>query len=45
MLKANFYESLEEEKNEEITSRMVEEISQQIEQCLTKMAEIVEIPL
>ena len=44
-IKANFYESLEEEKNEEITTRMVSQVSQQIEQYLTKMAEIVEIPL
>ena len=44
-VKKAFYESLETEKNEEITSRMVDEISQQIEQCLTKMAEVVEIPL
>ncbi len=44
-IKKNFYESLEKEKNEEITARMVDEISTQIERCLTKMAEIVEIPL
>ena len=42
---ANFYRSLEEEKNEEITGRMVGEISSQIELCLTKMAEVVEVPL
>ena len=42
---ANFYRSLEEEKNEEITDRMVREISSQIEMCLTKMAEVVEVPL
>ncbi len=42
---ANFYHSLEEEKNEEITERMVREISSQIELCLTKMAEVVEVPL
>ena len=41
----NFLESLEKEKNTEITARLTEEISGQIEQCLTKMAEIVEIPL
>ena len=34
-----------QEKNEEITERMVNEISSQIELCLTKMAEVVEIPL
>lgn len=44
-VKANFYESLEKDKNEEITDRMVSEISQQIDQCLVKMAEVVEIPL
>ena len=44
-VKANFYENLEKEKNEEISSRMVSQISEQIEQFLTKMAEIVEIPL
>ena len=42
---ANFYRSLEEDKNEEITGRMVSEISSQIELCLTKMAEVVEVPL
>lgn len=44
-VKSNFYETLEKEKNEEITERMVNEISSQIEQCLIKMAEVVEIPL
>ena len=44
-VKANFYENLETEKNAEITRRLAAEISDQIEQCLTKMAEIVEIPL
>ena len=44
-VKRNVYESLEKEKNEEITDRMVSEISLQIEMCLSKMAEIVEIPL
>ena len=44
-IKKNFYESLEKDKNDEITTRMVDEISAQIEHCLTKMAEIVEIPL
>ena len=44
-VKANFFENLENEKNEEISARMVSQISQQIEQYLTKMAEIVEIPL
>ena len=44
-VKAGFFESLEKEKNVEITNRLANEISQQIEQCLIKMAEIVEIPL
>ena len=44
-VKKNLYKSFENEKNEEITTRMVNETSQQIELCLTKMAEIVEIPL
>ena len=41
----SFYESLEKEKNEEISDRMVQEISSQIEDCLSNMAKIVEIPL
>ena len=44
-IKANFYNNLENEKNAEITARLASEISGQIEQCLVKMAEIVEIPL
>ena len=44
-IRASFYRSLEEEKNEEITGRMAAEISDQIELCLTKMAEVVEVPL
>ena len=44
-VKSNFYSNLEHEKNAEITARMASEISQQIEQCLAKMAEVVEIPL
>ncbi len=44
-VKANFYASLEKEKNEEITNRLVDEISAQIEECLKKMAQVVEIPL
>jgi len=44
-VKSNFYSNLENEKNAEITERMAAEISQQIEQCLAKMAEVVEIPL
>ena len=44
-VKKSFYKSLETDKNEEITKRLVDEISQQIEQCLMRMAEVVEIPL
>lgn len=44
-VKSSFYSNLENEKNAEITARLASEITQQIEQCLTKMAEIVEIPL
>jgi hypothetical protein len=44
-VKSTFYKTLEKEKNEEITERLVNEISEQIEQCLMKMAEVVEIPL
>ena len=44
-LRSSLTHSLENEKNEEITVRLVSEISSQIEECLTKMAEVVEIPL
>ena len=44
-VKDSFFENLENEKNDEITAGMVSQISEQIEQFLTKMAEIVEIPL
>ena len=44
-VKNSLYEKLEQEKNEEITERLVKEISMQIETCLAKMAEVVEIPL
>ncbi len=44
-VKENFYKSLEKDKSDEITKRMVEDISAQIEMCLEKMAEVVEIPL
>ena len=44
-VKASFFRNLEEEKNEEITAHMVDEIASQIEECLTRMAEVVEIPL
>lgn len=44
-VRAKFLDSLEKEKNEEISRRLTSEISGQIEQCLGRMAEIVEIPL
>ncbi len=44
-LRKELAERFEKDKNDEITARMVEEISQQIERCLGKMAEVVEIPL
>ena len=44
-VRANFYRTLEEDKNEIITDRLIEDISSQIELCLTKMAEVVEVPL
>ncbi len=44
-VKANFYSNLENEKNEELTARLASEISAQIEECLKKMAQVVEIPL
>ena len=44
-VKDNFYSNLENEKNAQITARLAGEITHQIEQCLTRMAEIVEIPL
>ena len=44
-IKEEFYKTLEDSKGAEITTRMVGDISDQIEQCLVKMAEVVEIPL
>ena len=44
-VKISFCESLLNEKNSEITRRMAGDISGQIETCLTRMAEVVEIPL
>ncbi len=44
-VRGKMYESLRQDKEEELTNRMTDEISLQIEQCLTKMAEVVEIPL
>ncbi|MBR0462535.1 MAG: Hsp70 family protein [Erysipelotrichaceae bacterium] len=44
-VRSNLTHTLENEKNNEITERMVNDISREIEECLTKMAEVVEIPL
>ena len=44
-VKASFLENLESEKNEEITGRMVDDISHELENCLIRMAEVVELPL
>ena len=44
-VKSNFYANLEQKKNEELTGRLAQEISSQIEECLKKMAQVVEIPL
>ena len=44
-VRKNLFDSLEKEQNDEITDRMTEEVSAQIEACLTRMAEVVEIPL
>jgi len=44
-VKSGLYEKLEQEKSADITAKLVEDISSQIEMCLTKMAEVVEIPL
>ena len=44
-VKAGLYAKLEQEKSADIKEKLVGDISGQIEMCLTKMAEIVEIPL
>lgn len=44
-IRQRFYDALDEDRDAEITDRLVDEISLQIEECLTKMAEVVEIPL
>lgn len=44
-VKASLYAKLEQEKSEDITKKLVADISSQIEMYLTKMAEVVEIPL
>ena len=40
-----FYSNLETDKNEEIIGQMVDAIALEIETCLTRMTEVVEIPL
>ena len=44
-VKKTCFETMEKDKSEEVTSRMIGEISVQIEECLMRMAEVVEIPL
>ena len=44
-IKTGFLRSLEGDKSGELAGRLTGEISEQIEQCLSRMAEIVEIPL
>ncbi|MDO5133400.1 MAG: hypothetical protein Q4D81_10535 [Eubacteriales bacterium] len=44
-VKRTCFETLEKDKSEDVTRRMVSEISGQIEECLLRMAEVVEIPL
>ena len=44
-VREQLYENLENEKSEVITERLIREISDQIEKMLTRMAEVVEIPL
>ena len=44
-VKKTCFETLEKDKSEEVSHRMISEISTQIEECLMRMAEVVEIPL
>lgn len=44
-IKKTCFETMEKEKSEEVARRMISEISGQIEECLMRMAEVVEIPL
>ena len=44
-IKKTCFEKMEKEKSEEVSRRMITEISGQIEECLMRMAEVVEIPL
>ena len=44
-VKKTCFETMEKDKSEEVARRMIGEISSQIEECLMRMAEVVEIPL
>ncbi len=44
-IRTDFYRSLGTDRNEEITQRLVQDISTQIDTCLIHMAQVVEIPL
>ena len=44
-VKEKLMATLETDKNDEITERLGREISEQIDSFLTRMAEVVEIPL
>lgn len=44
-IRAKFYDSLQKEESGVITDKLAAEISRQLEECLNKMAEVVEIPL
>ena len=44
-VKRTCFETMEKDKSEEVSRRMISEISSQIEECLMRMAEVVEIPL
>ena len=44
-VKASFLKDLETDKGEDISVRMVNEISGELEQCLSRMSEVVELPL
>ena len=44
-VKKTCFETMEKDKSEEVSRRMIGEISTQIEECLMRMAEVVEIPL
>ena len=44
-VKQAFYENLQTEQGDKIRERLIKDISGEIEQCLTKMADVAEIPL